>query len=197
MIASLTGTIASLLGQRVVIDVQGVGYEVWCTGGCTAKLKEGARASLVIYTDVKEDSIRLYGFEDATERQVFLLLTQVKGVGTKTSVEIISRIDKLGLLKAIAKEDLTTLQSVRGVGKKMAERIIVELKDKVKEFALVGYRTDTLNHKEGDADPFSEAMEALLALGFSRKVAERALEQAKSAGLKDSGRIVKEALRFV
>jgi Holliday junction DNA helicase RuvA len=164
-----------------------------------AKLAQGAEAALIVFTDVKEDSISLYGFEDRLERQVFLLLTKVNGVGARTASEIISRMDKLELLRIIGAGDVSRLQAVKGIGKKIAERIVMELKDRVAEFAVEKGELRT-GLPSGLDQPFEDAIQALVALGFSRKLAEQAVARAR-AGLSpeqaDSGRIIKEALRFI
>jgi holliday junction DNA helicase RuvA len=200
MIASLKGTVSEISGSFVTLEVQGVGYQVRCSYNSLARLSLGSEVSLVVYTDVREDSINLYGFEDRLEKQVFLLLTRVKGVGAKSASDIISRVDKLELLRAIGAGDLHKLQAVKGIGKKTAERIIVELKDKVAEFAQEEGEMRVHIEREQDG-PFEDAIQALVALGFGRKEAERAVQQVRgaTAGVQppDSGQVVKEALRFI
>ena len=199
MFAKLKGIVDSIDANTVVIDVQGVGYELYCSGACVSKLEVAKPASVVVFTDVNENSIRLYGFADALEKQVFMLLTTVKGVGSKTSMEIISQLDGVELLRAIGAGDAHRLQALRGVGKKTAERIIVELKDRVAEYALE--RSDTRLHIERTVtDPMREACEALEALGITRKDAERAVATVQSKGLTPSATsawVVKEALRYI
>lgn len=198
MIASLSGKISDISGNFVVVDVGGVGYEVFCSYNAVQKLQLGADHSLVIYTDVKEDSINLYGFEDKQEKQVFLLLLKVKGVGAKTASQIISRANKLDLLRAIGNNDLTKLQAVKGIGKKMAERIIVELRDQVSEFVMETTADGHVNIME-ITGPYDDAIRVLQALGFSKKEAEMSVGKVRNTGgvKEDSGEIVKEALRYV
>lgn len=198
MISSLVGTVEDLANQTVTVNVNGVGYEVHCTASCLARLVLGAKATLVIYTDVKEDSIRLYGFDDKLEKHVFLLLTKVKGVGAKSAADILSQIDKLELLRVIGSADTTRLQSVRGIGRKIAERIIVELKDRVSDFVNESSATSPIL-AGSNSGPFYYAMEAMIALGFPRKEAERAVREVEKGGGSESdpGQIVREALRFV
>ena len=112
MISSLKGTVAEISGAQVTLEVHGVGYELRCSQACLAALSEGQAAALVVYTDVKEDSISLYGFADRLEKQVFLLLTKVKGVGARTASDILSRVDKVELLRIIGAGDLARLQAV-------------------------------------------------------------------------------------
>ena len=199
MISALTGMVSDISGNRITLDVHGVGYELCCSRACLAKLALGAAAALIVFTDVKEDSISLYGFEDRLERQVFLLLTKVNGVGARTASEIISRMDKLELLRIIGAGDVLRLQAVKGIGKKIAERIVVELKDRVAEFAVEKGELRA-GSSSGMDQPFEDAIQALVALGFSRKLAEQSVAQARGnlpSDQADSGRIIKEALRFI
>ena len=199
MISLLKGTVAEISGAQVTLEVHGVGYEVRCSQACLAALAEGQETALVVYTDVKEDSISLYGFADRLEKQVFRLLNKVKGVGAKTASDILSRVDKVELLRIIGGGDAARLQAVKGIGRKTAERIVVELKDQVAEFAVEkGEMRGTL--ALGRAEPFEDAVQALMTLGFGRRDALRAVDQVRgAAGAEslDSGRIVKEALRFI
>lgn len=199
MIAWLHGTVVEIAGGTVTLNVNGVGYELACSAGCIAGLAPGGVATVVVYTDVKQDSIRLFGFADTLEKQVFLLLTRVKGLGAKSASDIVSRVDKRELLRAIGAGDVAKLQQLRGVGKKTAERIVVELKDRVAEFALG--RDDAGAPRDEDG-PFPEALAALQALGFSAREAEHAVQAVRaelSAGgsTPESGEIVRRALRFV
>ena len=205
MIAKLTGKISEIFNSTVTIDVNGVGYEVFCSQECIQSLQIDHNAVITIYTDVKEDSISLYGFKDSQEKQVFLLLRKVKGVGARTGSQIISRVNKLELLRIIGSSDLTKLQSIKGIGKKLAERIIVELRDQVAEFVNEQVSSSVL-FDPAINEPYNDALSALQALGFSRKDAENAINQVKASGVigvgksskdNDSGNIVREALKYV
>ena len=205
MIAKLTGKISEIFNSTVTIDVNGVGYEVFCSQECIQSLQVDHNAVITIYTDVKEDSISLYGFKDSQEKQVFLLLRKVKGVGARTGSQIISRVNKLELLRIIGSSDLTKLQSIKGIGKKLAERIIVELRDQVAEFVNEQVSSSVL-FDPAINEPYNDALSALQALGFSRKDAENAINQVKASGVigvgksskdNDSGNIVREALKYV
>lgn len=199
MLSKLKGVVEEIEGNTITLDVQGVGYEVLCSGSCIERLTLAAPVSLVVYTDVSESAIRLYGFVDIVEKQVFVLLTTVQGVGAKTSMEILSQIDRVELLRAIGAGDLKRLQSLRGVGKKTAERIVVELKDKVAEYA-VGRTESRIAVEKIEIDPMRDACDALEALGIPRKDAERAVAAVHGRGLEpaaDSAWVVKEALRYI
>ena len=198
MISSLHGIVEDMTLDVVTLSVNGVGYEVFCTRGLASSLETGEEYRLTVYTDVKEDSIRLYGFQDKLEKQVFLLLIKVSGVGARSAVEILSNMDKVELLRAIGSADTAKLQRVKGIGKKTSERIVVELKDKVAEFAdqNTAQRTESL-HELPEA--LQDALAAMVALGFSKRDAERAIASVQSSGKSaaTSGDIVREALKFV
>lgn len=197
MIAQLAGTVDSIAGNSVIVDVQGVGYEVYCTSGFLMQTSTGSEVRVVVYTDVREDSIQLYGFADELEKQLFRLLISVKGVGARSGCEILSCVDTKRLLKIVAAGDLVSLQSVKGIGKKTAERIVVELKDKMSEF-LAGSAglSSGLAVERVASSPADEAVEALCALGFSRGDAERAVGRIAQPTA-EAGDIVKEALQFI
>jgi Holliday junction DNA helicase RuvA len=199
MFAKLRGTVEEIEVNVITLDVHGVGYEVICSDGCLATIEIGKEVSIIAFTDVREDSIRLYGFADVLEKQVFLLLKTVQGVGTRTAMEIVSNVDKIELLRTIAAEDEQKLQKIKGVGKKTAGRLIVELKDRVADHALERHES-RLKVEKQVTDPMQEACEALEALGFSRKVAETAVAAVKGKGVAskiDSAWVVKEALRYI
>ncbi len=199
-IAKLKGTICEIERKTVIVDVGGVGYEVACSLRCVEKLALNQQATLTVYTEVKEDSIKLYGFEDELEKRVFLMLLRVKGVGAKSASELISQVDKKELLRIISEANPDRLKLVKGIGRKTAERIIVELKDKVIE-----YSREVLSESYGgelvNRNVWNEAQQALQALGFTRKDAESLADQVRQElsdnGSSDASEIVKMALRYV
>lgn len=199
MIARLKGTLIQKDGRQLVIDVGGVGYEALSTRACAETFVLGELAELVIYTDVKEDSITLFGFKDQLEKQVFTLLRRVKGIGPRTASELVSQIDKLELLRAISSGDVARIQAARGVGRKMAERIVLELKEKVAEFALES-RSSSFQIEVGTDEPYQDALEALKSLGFTVPDAQRALKLVQSkphTDKVDSALLIREALKYV
>ncbi len=199
MICALTGKVVDIFGTFVALDVGGVAYEVIASSACVSRLSLEMTATVVVYTEVKEDAIRLYGFADKLEKQAFLLLTKVKGIGPKTASDIISKADKRELLKHIAASDLAGLQSL-GIGRKTAERILVELRDKVGEYALEA-QFERLGVERMSVNVARDAIDALAALGFSRAEAERAITAAEKSGAvlptSNAGEMVREALRYV
>ena len=169
MIARLRGKLAEKEPARVVIDVGGVGYEVFIpTTTFAAMPNAGADVSLDIHTHVREDALSLYGFSSRQERRVFERLISISGIGPKLAVTILSGGSVEGLVGAIRRGDLARLTSIPGVGKKTAERIVVELRDKLQEFT------------EEPAKPVVETdvLSALENLGYSRPMAEAAVRRA-------------------
>lgn len=201
MIGRLRGVIQEIYALQFVVDVNGVGYEVTGTRECVAGLSAGQEATITTFTDVRQDEIRLFGFADELEKRVFLLLLKVSGVGTRTAIELLSGLDKLAILRAIGAQDVQALQGVKGVGKKTAERIIVDLKDKVAEHVSLHPTVASTHHMGVEVSTaYYEAQQALEALGFGRREAELAVRRAEENGVssdQEVGAIVREALRFV
>jgi Holliday junction DNA helicase RuvA len=206
MIGRLIGEVVEIRGRALLLDVHGVGFEIECSRACIDRLRLGEKVTVITYTEVREDAIRLHGFADFLERQVFLLLLKVKGVGVKSASELLSQIDKCDLLRFIGVGDVKSLSGVRGVGKKSAERIVVELKDKVAEFALIEREVVASESRPQSARGVhveGEAFAALCALGFSTEQARVALVRLKEATpmqvgpFTDAGSMVSAALRYV
>ena len=205
MIARLSGILVGLDDDYLIVDVSGVGYEVLATGGVLSSLPPvGQKIELVVYTDVRETAISLFGFRDRLEKQVFLLLKKVKGIGPKIAMSILSAVSAERLLQTIGSGDVGALTKVQGVGKKTAERIVVELREQVGQLPAEGstlqatlhqapLRTDTL-----PVGPRQDAMLALEKLGFSSDRARGAVESAWAAGNAtaaiDAGELVRQAL---
>jgi Holliday junction DNA helicase RuvA len=205
MISRLRGKVVEIENDSVVIDVQGVGYNVICTASLLANLALQTEQTVCVYTDVREDSIRLFGFSSTAERQMFLLLNKVSGMGPRSSLDVVSNVPIRDLLRAIGSGDVHGLMSIKGVGKKKAERIVVELKDLV--VSMVDERSAALRSMASEGSdsanslkPTSnDAVAALEVLGFPRRDAEIAVSKALEGGWAQSevGDLVREALRFV
>lgn len=196
MIAALRGTLAFKKGDEIVIDVGGVGYELTVTGAVLARANEiGEPISVVVYTDVKENSISLCGFADTLEREVFQLLKKVKGVGTRIGLAIVSALGPEKLLVTIGRQDIAMLTQVPGIGKKLAERMIVELRESVGQ--LANEVPATLNGQLEQINGIgADAVLALEKLGFNRERARLAVKAAEEqATHHDAGDLVREALR--
>lgn len=186
MIGKLKGTVDEIGDDHCIIDVHGVGYVAFCGVRTLATLRPGEAAVLLIETYVREDMIRLYGFSTALEREWFKLLQSVQGVGAKVALAVLSTLTTAELANAIALRDLAMVSRAPGVGKKVAERIVTELKSKAPAYA--GEATGTIGLKqelgEGVAPaPVADAVSALTNLGYSRDIAANAVAAAlKSAG---------------
>ena len=171
MIARLTGLIDAATAEGVVLDVNGVGYLVFCSPRTLARLPaKGAPASLLIETHVREDHIHLYGFADVAERDWFRLLTTVQGVGAKLAQAVLGVLSPDDLARAIAAGDKASLARAPGVGQKLAGRIAAELKDKVGAVAL-GPAIAALPERGVEAD----AVSALVNLGYGQPQAAAAI----------------------
>ncbi|MCA9664982.1 MAG: Holliday junction branch migration protein RuvA [Myxococcales bacterium] len=176
MIAALRGKLARKEIDRVVVDVGGVGYLVHVSLQSMAELPAaGAEVSLFCHTHVREDALALYGFIDESERQAFELLKGVSGVGPKLAMTVLSGLPVRDLAAAITGAEIKRLTSIPGIGKKSAERLVVELRDRFAAVAVaagVGER----DAPRGDAPP-EELVAALVNLGYKRPLAERAMKQ--------------------
>jgi len=198
MIAYLKGHILGKTGESVIIDTNGVGYEVFVPLSTLSTLPDtDDLVSLHIYTHVREDALSLFGFSSTLEKQIFQMLISVSGIGPKLSLAMISDIGAGGLLQAISGRDGRKLQTVSGVGKKTAERIVLELGDKA---AKILDNAD-LNpvRKEAVSVIEKDAVSALLNLGYPVRRAEDAVMKAQegAGGRQDLEALIKTALRFL
>ncbi|HEU4825984.1 MAG TPA: Holliday junction branch migration protein RuvA [Dongiaceae bacterium] len=183
MIGKLTGTLDSVMGDAALIDVGGVGYVVHAASRTLARLgPTGAPISLLIETHVREDAINLYGFWDATERDWFRLLTTVQGVGAKVALAILGVLAPDDLSLAIAAQDKAIVTRAPGVGPKLAQRIVSELKDKAGNIALgagaIAPATAVNGGAKASGGPAEDAISALVNLGYRRAEAYGAVAKA-------------------
>jgi len=182
MIATLTGKVQIKGLDRVVIDVSGVGYEVFLTTDTLTRLADSSEdVFLHIYTQVREDAIVLYGFLDTEEKEMFLYLTSVSGIGPKLALAALSGMRVAELCRAIAARDIRLLTSLQGVGKKTAERICVELKDKVGDLAAGSVDlVETAGGRDpGASSAVADVLSALGNLGYSDPVSRKSLTSVK------------------
>lgn len=188
MISSLRGTVSHVGPSVVEIVVGGVGYEVNIATGLAAQLTAGSEAGLAIHTVVREDAISLYGFADTEERYTFRQLISVTGVGPRLALSVLSSLSTKALRSAVATNDLDALTAVPGIGKRGAQRMILELKEKM------GSTSDPMT----SGDPvLSEAREALTGLGYTPAEAREALEAIGSSDAQEQSvqELVKAALK--
>ena len=175
MIAFLKGRILEKHPNRVIVDVQGVGYEVFVPLSTYYELADkGADAALRIYTHVREDVLQLYGFLTDLERQLFERLIGISGIGPKLAVAVLSGMDTRDLLTAVQRGDVARLTGIPGVGKKTAERIVLELKDRLSQLMPVTAR-ETPAVSPADRVR-TDLLSALQNLGYHRPHAEKAVD---------------------
>ncbi|MBM3566797.1 MAG: Holliday junction branch migration protein RuvA [Alphaproteobacteria bacterium] len=175
MIAKLKGVVDRVGEGHAIVDVGGVGYLVHCAARTLGRLKAGEAAALLIETDVGEDHIRLFGFADAAEQDWFRLLTSVQGVGARIGLAVLSALTPDELARAIAAQDKTALSRANGVGGKLAQRIVTELKDKVGALALGAASSPASAGKARKGDgaaggldqTTADAVSALVNLGYA------------------------------
>lgn len=202
MISQLRGRVVGADRDSLVIDVGGVGFCVSATAGARAAAGPiGNEARLFTEMVVRDDCIDLYGFETADERELFGILREVKGVGPKTALSILSTLNAERLVLAISTGDIQTLASAPGVGKRTAERLAMELRDKVGRFAPQGISDAAWAAAAGagagvgvGGGALEDARAALMALGYSMGEADRATAAAVAAGYTDASAIIKAAL---
>jgi len=173
MFAYIEGTVAVREPAFVVIDVGGIGYELRITLGTYSSLKNMGRVKLYTYSHIKEDAYTLYGFIDPSEKNLFMALISISGVGPATGVMILSSLSPEEIQRAILTENVTVIQSVKGVGAKTAQRIILELKDKLTKERLV--TNDGQNSVISHNSLQEEALSALVTLGINKSAAEKAI----------------------
>ncbi len=177
MISSLRGTITSRSPTEVVVDVGGVGYALSIPLSTAEKIgRVGDQVSLLTHLVVRQDALQLYGFGSAEERDAFRILLSVNGIGPRMAQGILSGISVTELRAAIVKGDTTSLTAVPGIGKKLADRLVLELRDRIGKLDV---STQTVPPGSPDeAHLRSEAALALISLGYSRTTAERAVRAA-------------------
>jgi holliday junction DNA helicase RuvA len=174
MIAYIDGKLALKEATYVIIEAGGLGYQIKISLNTYSALKEGERCKLHTYLHIKEDGHTLFGFHEINEKNVFLNLISISGVGPGTAMMVLSSLGPDEVEQAIVNEDVKTIQSVKGIGTKTAQRIILELKDKIKKTSLDG------NTRLISQNPYNtlrnEALSALVTLGISKNIAEKSID---------------------
>ena len=205
MIGRLKGRVEALGESHLILDVNGVGYEVQASARALRNLKLGEEATLTIDTHVREDAIRLYGFASEVERSWFRTLQTVQGVGAKVSLSVLSVLSAQDLATAIALGNWSAVQQAQGVGKVVAQRIVAELKNKAPALAIAGLHqpggTVTGGATGSDAvaqgHHAAEAMSALTNLGYGLADASRAVAVAvkELGGEADTAKLIRRGLK--
>ncbi len=197
MIALLTGQIAYKSLDHVIVDVGGVGYRVIVPLSTFYQLPDEGAVRLQIHTNVKEDAIHLYGFLTAAEKEMFALLLSVSGVGPKLAVNILSNIPAGDLREALSHSDIRRLSAVPGIGKKTAERLILELKDKIARLAPLPAGARPTAAGATPATSFDDALSALVNLGYKENQARKVLESLEVPPQAELEDILKGALKIL
>lgn len=191
MIGYLRGQVFQLMTDHCILDVNGVGYRLYISNATRQKLSTGSNATLHTYLNVREDALLLYGFFTSEEYELFCQLITVTGIGPKAAVSILSAVTPDGFRLAVSQKNLSDLTKIPGIGKKTAERLILELKDKLGQ-AEGSDEWSNVQPGMGGQDIHSQALQALTALGYSQAEVAPVLRQA--AG---SVKSVEEAVRLV
>jgi len=181
MIARLTGELALIEANTIIIDVHGVGYKVTVPISTLSDVGQvGAKATLHIHTHVLEDDIALYGFSTADQQKCFQMLIGVNGIGPKVALSVLSALDTLQLAQAIAAEDVRALTRVPGLGIKTAQRLILELKEKMAVFAFdqKADQSAAASHTSLRDRELADVVDGLVNLGYNRNDARKAADRA-------------------
>jgi len=194
MISFIKGKKIEIDPTRVIVDVNGIGYELKISLRTYSEIKDNSTINLFTHLQVKEDSHTLFGFNDKFERQTFLSLLSISGVGPSTAIMILSSLSSLELQEAIVSSDVMTIKSVKGIGLKTAERIILELKDKITKILNQDDSSKFLIERDNTIK--NEALSALSSLGISKNVVnnhiDRVLENNNNISLED---LIREVLK--
>ncbi|MFN5375895.1 MAG: Holliday junction branch migration protein RuvA [Chitinophagaceae bacterium] len=194
MIASLTGNFLVKTPSYVHINVHGVGYEVQISLNTYSKIQDTKEGTLFTHLQIKEDSHTLFGFSELTEKELFIQLVSVNGVGASTARIMLSSMQPAELRSAIASGNTGALEKIKGIGRKSAERIVLELREKMVkagvESTSSGFKYNTLDN---------DALNALMALGIQKNVAENALKKAKNSSPEDNNleSLIKKSLQLI
>jgi len=194
MIAYLKGKLVIKSVDYIVIDVQGIGYKVYMSKTAIDKFEEEKEIKVYTYLKVREDDISLFGFNSLEELHMFELLISVGGIGAKSAIAILSNITPSKFALAVITSDVNTLKKLQGIGPKTAQRIILELKDKIKTEEAIENQENTIKQEEQIQEDMEELIQALQVLGYRRYEINNILPKIKEETLEDR---IKEALKYL
>ncbi len=201
MFEYIKGTVAHLYPGYIVIDNQGIGYKILMANPFRYTDQMSQETLIYIYQDVKQDSMQLFGFKTMQEKNLFLKLINVSGIGPKSALAILANDNHQGFVQAIEDNNVTFLTKFPGVGKKTAQQIVLDLKGKLFEFegtdgnGLEGQQD--FDMPEGSNQSFEEAIEALLALGYTKKDVARVRKQFDDQKKLSTDAYIREALSYL
>ena len=198
MYAYITGTIVEKNNDGIIIENNGIGYNIFMPKSKIDIIPdEGMEARIFTYTLVREDAFLLYGFAKREELNIFKKLISVSGIGPKGALSILSTLTVEELVIALANRDAAAISKAPGVGKKSAERLVIDLNDKVSK-EEIEVSIDGVDKPSDDmTSAMNEAIEAMLALGFSAKISKEAVEDAAKRANNDTSSILREALKYI
>lgn len=192
MLAYVDGKLLYNGNNAVILENGGIGYEILCSATAYSRLVNNSGGGVYTYLAVREDGVFLYGFEDLNEKAMFLKLITVSGVGPKMAMSILSSMSLNDLAFSIASSDVKSLSSIKGLGKKTAERIVLELREKISLEDMPVGKKAVKNAVDEDGD---NAVLALMSLGYSRQQSQQAVDSAIEGGAKGLENIISEALK--
>ena len=200
MIAYLKGRVLAITAETVILEVNGVGYEIYCSGGAFRKITQGETAELHTYLQIKEDGVTLFGFASPKEKELFLKIISVSGVGPKLGISVLTGLSADELTQAIATADVKRLSAVKGLGKKTAEKIVLELHGKISAAEVISASGDDPTAPSSSASlPISaqdeEAVSALMSLGFTKNESVQAVKRARDSGATTVEDVIRRALQ--
>ncbi len=196
MLGYIKGKVLHSSDGTVLLENNGIGYEVLCSGAAYAKLISDGQGEVYTYLQVREDGVSLFGFVSLEEKNMFLKLISVSGVGPKMGITILSSMNINDIAVAIANSDVKKLTAAKGLGKKTAERIILELREKVSAESLPEKGAAAPEQPaEKISDKEEDAVVGLMSLGYTRAESVRAVKRAEEAGAKSMEEIIMTALR--
>ena len=202
MIAYLKGKVLTMTAETAIIEVGGVGYELYCSGGAFSKMSIGEIAEVYTYLQVKEDGITLFGFASPKEKEIFLKITSVSGVGPKLGISVLTCLSADDFLRAVATADVKRLSAVKGLGKKTAEKIVLELHGKISAAEVMNASGEDLSAPAEQPAPTlsaadEEAVAALMGLGFTKSESVNAVKRARDNGAVGVEDVIRKALMGV
>ncbi len=202
MIAYLRGRVLTTTSETAILDVNGVGYEAYCSGSAFRKLTIGEVGELYTYLQVKEDGVTLFGFAEPKEKELFLKLIGVSGVGPKMGIAILAALAAEEFATAVATADVKRLSAVKGLGKKTAEKIVLELHGKISAAEILDASGETASlpatpTAQKTSPEEEESIAALMGLGFTRAESAQAVKKARDLGARTVEETIMKALQGV
>ena len=200
MISYVRGTVADMTNNAIIIECGGIGYDIFTTpSSLLSGIRIGTDVIIHTYLQVKEDDMQLYGFLEKDDLRIFKLLISVNGIGPKAALGILSGLTADEIRFAVLADDVATISKAPGIGKKTAQKLILELKDKLDLQDAFEQKLDghAKVQSDGTNEAAKEVVEALTALGYSGAEALRAVKQVDIAWQEDTSRLLKEALKII